>query len=108
MTINESKHRKFMEVDLGTLKVLKTIKQVESVPLLVTKMARRGEQLVYILGKALVIQSMTHGEQVRVVNRQSHLVSLALSSDASTLAVGDDFGKIYLVRNLSREGQLKI
>ena len=89
-----------MVIHMPTKKVLTQIDQVAQVPLMVTKMAVEGDTLVYILGKAIVIQSLVHADRVRVINRQSQLVSLCLSGDCETLAVGDDFGKIYVIRNI--------
>ena len=71
-------------------------------------MVVRDEKLVYILGKNIVTQSLTHVNNNKVISRQAKLVSLDLSHDAKKLAVGDDFGKIYILYNFMHGSQAKI
>ena len=52
--------------------------------------------LAYIKGRSLVFQDYTSG-QPKVIQRDSLLHSVAINHESTLLAVGDDFGKIFLV-----------
>jgi len=88
-----------MIYDFSTLKLIKKIDQVSTIPLFVTKMVVAKENLAYILGKNIVTQSLVNESATKVISRQAKLVSIALSSDSKKLAVGDEFGKIYVLYN---------
>ena len=66
----------------------------------VTRMVVSRGVVAYILGKALVVQKLDEPNSQRVVNRQSNLVALAISEGGNSVATADDFGKIYILRNL--------
>ena len=57
-----------------------------------------NNKLVYILSKSIVTHNLEDGSE-KIKNRQSKLVGLTLSSDGKSLAVSDDFGKIYILYN---------
>lgn len=54
---------------------------------------------MYLMGKNIVTQSLTHTSQVKLISRQAKLTCLDLSPDAKALAVGDEVGKIYVLYN---------
>lgn len=47
----------------------------------------------------MVTQSLTHDSEVKLIQRQAKLSSVALSEDGKILAVGDNFGKIFVMYN---------
>jgi hypothetical protein len=71
-------------------------------------MAVKGDKLVYVLGKAIVTQSLTHSNLTKVISRQAKLVSLDISEDGKKLAVGDEFGKIYVLYNFMQGSSAKL
>ena len=77
---------------------MKIIPQISEIPLLVTKMQFHNNKLVYILSKSIVTHNVDDGSE-RVINRQSKLIGLTISKDGKSLAVSDDFGKIYVLYN---------
>lgn len=55
LIVNEQTSRSFLIFDTKTFKLSARIAQVESIPLLVTKMAISNDKLVYALGKNIVV-----------------------------------------------------
>jgi WD40 repeat protein len=99
LIVNEQTSRSFLVFDTKTFKLSARIAQVESIPLLVTKMAISNDKLVYALGKNIVVQSLSQHEAFKALSRQSKVTSLAISHDGKRIAVGDEAGKIYLLYN---------
>jgi hypothetical protein len=54
MVAYEQNQKNFLVYDLITKKLVSKIPQVESIPIIVTKMALSNNKLLYILGKNLV------------------------------------------------------
>lgn len=77
--------------------------QVESIPLLVTKMQVREKVVCYCMSKVVVIQSLEDQTKQRVINREAKITTLSLSPDGSKMAFSDVAGKIFILHNLADE-----
>jgi len=99
----EQMSRQFLVFDLTSLKQTQAIPQIQEIPVPITGMTVHADKLVYILSKSIVTQKLSdplNGH--KLINRQAKLTSLSLSSDGKILAVGDEFGKIFVLHNFMK------
>ena len=96
--------KKFVVVDVETKNKVREIEEEETVGR-VNAVVIKGERVAYVKGRKLVV--LTGGEAKVVVQRESVLVGMDMSEDGSKVAVGDDYGKIYVIHTPSPKDNSK-
>lgn len=114
LSLEEAGKRKFVGVDVDRLSQKWQLPQVSHISHPITGMVARSNLLAYIVGKAIVIERIenTGGDRIdnnqavkRVLSLQSKPTCIALSPDGSLIAVGDEYGKIFVVRKSSERNE---
>ena len=80
--------------------LLMTVKELMDAQGVVNGLALQGNTLAYIKGRSLLVHdTQDKSGKPRVIKRDALLRTLAVNDKESLIAVGDDFGKIYIIHN---------
>ena len=96
----DSVSKVFKIFDIKTKHLQTTIAELDTINGSVKQLALQNQTLIYLKGRNIVIYSLTDKtHKPQIVRRDSNLKALAVNEKASLIAVGDDFGKIYIIHN---------